>query len=71
MTDISPQQRLNAGKKKAVDSLKQGLSRSGTSFLIEYDNTQNNANHIHSVWRDFSGDFGLDVLAKHYRDAHH
>jgi len=43
----------------------------GPSFLIEYDNTQNNANHIHSVWRDFSGDFGLDVLAKHYKDAHH
>jgi hypothetical protein len=40
-------------------------------FLIEYDNTQNNANHIHAVWRDFSGDFGLDLLQEHYRTADH
>lgn len=40
------------------------------SFLIEYDNTQNNNNHSHSVWRDFDGDFGRDVLAWHYR-LHH
>ena len=32
----------------------------GPTFLIEYDNTQNDANHIHAVWRDFTGDFGLD-----------
>ncbi|MBI4889804.1 MAG: DUF3500 domain-containing protein, partial [Acidobacteria bacterium] len=38
-------------------------------FLIEYDNTQNNANHIHSVWRDFDGDFGLDLLKEHYSSA--
>ncbi len=38
-------------------------------FLIEYDNTQNNANHIHSVWRDFEGDFGLDLLQEHYSTA--
>ena len=30
----------------------------GKTFLIEFDNTQNNANHIHAVWRDFDGDFG-------------
>lgn len=40
-------------------------------FLIEYDNTQNNANHIHSVWRDFNGDFGRDLLAEHYQSAAH
>lgn len=40
------------------------------TFLIEYDNTQNGANHIHSVWRDFNGDFGLDLLALHYQQAH-
>jgi hypothetical protein len=34
------------------------------SFLIEYDNTQSDANHIHSVWRDLENDFGLDVLAR-------
>jgi len=41
------------------------------SFLIEYDDTQNNANHIHSVWRDFDGDFGLDLLKLHYQTSHH
>ncbi|MFN7926382.1 MAG: DUF3500 domain-containing protein [Blastocatellia bacterium] len=41
------------------------------TFLIEYDNTQNNANHIHSVWRDFSGDWGRDLLAEHYRTSDH
>jgi len=40
------------------------------AFLIEYDNTQDDANHIHSVWRDFDGDFGLDLLAQHYQAAH-
>jgi hypothetical protein len=40
------------------------------SFLIEYDNTQNDANHIHSVWRDFENDFGLDVLKQHYQTSH-
>ena len=40
------------------------------TFLIEYDNTQNDANHIHSVWRDFNGDFGLDLLAMHYQASH-
>ncbi len=38
----------------------------GPTFVIEYDNTQNNANHIHVVWRDFKGDFGQDVLKGHY-----
>jgi hypothetical protein len=41
------------------------------AFLIEYDNTQNNANHIHSVWRDYEGDFGLDMLKRHYATADH
>jgi len=40
------------------------------SFLVEYDDTQNNANHIHSVWRDFEGDFGLDLLKEHYQTSH-
>ena len=37
----------------------------GPTFLIEHNNTQNNGNHIHAVWRDFNGDFGRDVLAEH------
>jgi hypothetical protein len=43
----------------------------GPSFLVEYDNTQNNANHIHTVWRDFDGDFGRDLLREHHRSAAH
>jgi hypothetical protein len=43
----------------------------GPTFLIEYDNTQNDANHVHSVWRDFAGDFGRDLLREHHRDTHH
>ena len=43
----------------------------GPTFLIEYDNTQNDANHIHSVWRDFDGDFGRDVLRDHVKNVAH
>ncbi len=43
----------------------------GPTFLIEYDNVQNGANHVHSVWRDFDGDFGRDMLAAHYRQYAH
>ena len=39
-------------------------------FVIEYDNTQNKANHIHTTWRVFKGDFGRDLLQEHYRDSH-
>lgn len=43
----------------------------GKTFLIEFDNTQNNANHIHSVWRDFDGDFGRDLIREHYKKSDH
>lgn len=43
----------------------------GPTFLIEYDNTQNDANHVHSVWRDFRGDFGRDLLREHVAQVHH
>lgn len=42
----------------------------GKTFLLEYDNTQNNANHIHVAWRDFDGDFGRDLLKEHLKTAH-
>ncbi len=42
----------------------------GATFLLEYDNTQDNANHIHSVWRDLQHDWGDDLLAQHYARAH-
>jgi Protein of unknown function (DUF3500) len=43
----------------------------GPATLIEHDNTQNSANHIHSVWRDLASDFGHDALADHYRQRPH
>lgn len=43
----------------------------GPTFLVEYDNTQNDANHIHSVWRDFTGDFGQDLLGEHIEGVEH
>ena len=43
----------------------------GKSFLIEFDNVQNEANHIHTVWRDFDGDFGRDMIREHYKNSDH
>jgi hypothetical protein len=43
----------------------------GPTFLIEFDNTQNDGNHIHSVWRDFNGDFGRDLLREHLKNTAH
>ena len=43
----------------------------GPTILIEYDNTQDGANHIHSVWRTPGRDFGDDLLKKHYATGHH
>jgi hypothetical protein len=43
----------------------------GPTLLIEYDNTQNNANHVHSVWHDPRGDFGGDPLRSHYEEHAH
>ena len=42
----------------------------GPTLLIEYDNTQNNANHVHTVVRDLTNDFGEDVLKRHYDEDH-
>ena len=43
----------------------------GPTFLIEYDSTQGNGNHVHSVWRDFTGDFGRDLLREHRQASAH
>ena len=43
----------------------------GPTLLIEYDNSQNRANHIHSVWHDPRNDFGGDPLRAHYQRSHH
>lgn len=78
-TDAIATRRLDAIRKAGLDELRfawmggmepgQGhyYRIQGKTFLIEYDNTQNNANHIHTVWRDLRGDFGEDALAEHYR----
>lgn len=40
------------------------------TFVVEYDCTQDEGNHIHSVWRQFDGDWGLDLLGRHLQEAH-
>jgi hypothetical protein len=42
----------------------------GETFLLEYDNTQDGANHAHTVWRDLRRDWGTDLLAEHHAQAH-
>jgi hypothetical protein len=42
----------------------------GADFVFEYDNVQNDGNHVHSVWRSKSKDFGADMLGEHYRTSH-
>lgn len=46
-------------------------SVSGPTLLLEYDNTQEDANHIHSVWRDLRHDWAGDLLSHHYRSSPH
>jgi hypothetical protein len=43
----------------------------GPTFVMEYDNTQNNANHVHAVWRDLQNDFGVDWLKQHHQRQDH
>jgi len=43
----------------------------GPTIIIEYDNTQNNANHVHTVLRDLKNDFGGDELLEHYKRSSH
>jgi len=42
----------------------------GPMLLIEYDNTQNNANHVHTTVRDLNDDFAEDILREHYAKEH-
>jgi hypothetical protein len=55
-------------------SLKPGVGHyyriQGPMLLIEYDNTQNGANHVHSVVRDLTNDFAEDILTEHYLKEH-
>ena len=79
--DVIAEARMETIRSEGLDDIKfvwiGGIERGdphyfrvqGASFLIEYDNTQNNANHIHLVWRDFTGDFGRDLIRMHYQAA--
>ncbi len=42
----------------------------GPSFIVEYDNTQNNANHVHAIWHDPAGHLGADILKQHLETDH-
>ena len=73
--------RLARAKQGGIEALRFGWAGStkrgqqhyyrvqGPLFLIEYDASQNDGNHIHTVWRDFNGDFGRDLLREHYSMA--
>ncbi len=75
------QARLARAKQGGIEAMRFGWAGStvrgkphyyrvqGAQFLIEYDASQNDGNHIHTVWRDFSGDFGRDLLREHYSMA--
>tara|TARA_R110002049_G_scaffold155109_2_gene319949 strand:+ start:9293 stop:10306 length:1014 start_codon:yes stop_codon:yes gene_type:complete len=76
-------QRIDKIKQESYDEIRFGWAGSttlnnphyyrvqGKSFLIEFDNTQNNANHIHTIRRDFDGDFGRDLIQEHYKNSNH
>lgn len=55
-------------------SMKEGVANyyriHGPMLLIEFDNTQNNANHMHTVIRDLTNDYAEDILQKHYAEKH-
>jgi hypothetical protein len=77
MTDDVASERMAKIKKAGVDKIafawagetergkKHYYRVQGPTFLIEFDNAQNDGNHIHSIWRDFNGDFGQDLLRDH------
>ena len=71
------QERLNRLKAQGIDNIhlawggpvdrtKEHYYRlHGGDFMVEFDNRQNGANHIHSVWREVENDFASDVLREH------
>jgi len=83
MADDVAAERLAAIKKAGIEKLtfawagaaergeKHYYRIQGPTFLIEHDNSQGNGNHIHSVWRDFNGDFGRDLLREHLASVAH
>lgn len=64
---------VEIGKPTTGNRARQGIYYrvQSPAFLIEYNNTQNYSNHSHSVWRDWNGDFGMDLLPQHFREFDH
>ncbi len=55
----------------AIEQYRNMTAKSRAQVLLaEYDNTQSDVNHIHTVWRDPTGDSGDDVLARHHATFH-
>jgi hypothetical protein len=77
------EQRMNSIKNQEINEVRFGWAGAtalgkghyyriqGKSFLIELDNVQDKSNHIHTVWRDFDGDFGRDIIKEHYKNSDH
>ena len=77
------EQRMNSIKYQEINEVRFGWAGAtalgkghyyriqGKSFLIEFDNVQDKSNHIHTVWRDFDGDFGRDIIKEHYKNSEH
>jgi hypothetical protein len=82
MTPALAKERLSKIDKSGFDKLRFGWAGGlkkgeqhyyriqGPTVLIEWDNSQNDGNHIHATWRDFNGDFGRDLLREHLKAAH-
>jgi hypothetical protein len=78
LAEASWSEMIAAGPEKLTFAWAGGLARGEANYyriqspthLIEFDNTQNQANHIHSTVRVFKGDFGHDALAEHYAKEH-
>lgn len=82
MPKVLAQKRLNQIKNEGLDDIHFGWAGAtemgenhyyriqGKTFLVEFDNSQGNANHVHTVWRDFDGDFGRDLIREHYEHHH-
>jgi hypothetical protein len=59
-----------AGSKENGVGNKRYYRIKGPTIIVEYDNTQNNGNHVHTVVRDLKNDFGGDMLLEHYKKSH-
>ncbi len=66
MRSAAPGSRVSSspGPARPIAPAATPIACKGPTFLIEFNNTQNGANHIHSVWRNMLGDFGIPLASK-------